>query len=56
MPSAVGRFRVELHGISTCLIPTFLYERHNQRTDDYGGTAENRARFPPKVIDALVDT
>ena len=47
---------VELHGISTYLIPTFLYENLNRRTDDYGGSAENRARFPLEVIDALVDS
>lgn len=45
---------VELHGINTFLIPTFLYENLNRRTDDYGGSAENRARFVLEVVDTLV--
>ncbi|WP_127754426.1 alkene reductase [Devosia sp. 1566] len=46
---------VELHGISTFLIPAFLYETVNFRTDDYGGSVENRARLPLEIIDALAD-
>lgn len=53
---AAGFDGIELHGISTYLIPTFLYEGLNQRTDDYGGTAQNRARFPLEIVDALVDS
>ncbi|MGM4913178.1 alkene reductase [Rhizobium sp. 768_B6_N1_8] len=56
LAQSAGFDGVELHGISTYLIPTFLYEALNQRTDDYGGTAENRGRFPLEIVDALVDT
>ncbi|MGO8267867.1 alkene reductase [Rhizobium ruizarguesonis] len=56
LAQAAGFDGVELHGISTYLIPTFLYDGLNQRTDDYGGTAENRARFPLEILDAIVDS
>jgi len=45
---------VELHGINTFLIPTFLYENLNLRTDDYGGSAENRARIVLEIVDAMI--
>jgi N-ethylmaleimide reductase len=45
---------VELHGINTFLIPSFLYENLNERTDDYGGSSENRARIVLEIVDALV--
>jgi N-ethylmaleimide reductase len=54
LAKSAGFDGVELHGISTYLIPTFLYEALNQRTDNYGSTPENRARFPLEIIDALV--
>jgi N-ethylmaleimide reductase len=54
LAQSAGFDGVELHGISTYLIPTFLYEALNQRRDDYGGSAQNRARFPLEIIDALV--
>lgn len=56
LAQSAGFDGVELHGISTYLIPTFLYAALNQRTDDYGGTAENRARFPLEIVDALIET
>jgi N-ethylmaleimide reductase len=56
LAQSAGFDGVELHGISTYLIPTFLYEGLNQRTDDYGGTAENRARFPLEILDAIVES
>lgn len=45
---------VEVHGISTYLIPSFLYENLNRRTDDYGGSVENRVRLPLRIIDAVI--
>ncbi|CAH0342977.1 alkene reductase [Rhizobium sp. CECT 9324] len=56
LAQSAGFDGVELHGISTYLIPTFLYEGLNQRTDDYGGTPDNRARFALEIIDALVNS
>lgn len=55
LAQAAGFDGVELHGINTFLIPTFLYESLNQRTDDYGGSPENRARLPLQIVDALVE-
>lgn len=54
LAQAAGFDGVEVHGISTYLIPTFLYENLNQRTDDYGGSAENRARIVLEIVDAVV--
>jgi N-ethylmaleimide reductase len=45
---------VELHGINTFLIPSFLYENLNHRTDKYGGSPENRARIVLEIVDAMV--
>jgi 2,4-dienoyl-CoA reductase-like NADH-dependent reductase (Old Yellow Enzyme family) len=40
---------VELHGAHSFLIQNFLSPRYNQRTDVWGGSAENRMRFPLAV-------
>ena len=39
---------VELHGANGYLIDQFLRDGANRRTDRYGGSAANRARFLPK--------
>lgn len=44
---------VEVHGAHGYLISTFLSPLSNQRTDRYGGSIENRARFLVEVIDAV---
>jgi len=44
---------VELHGANGYLVDTFLQDGTNRRTDAYGGTVENRARFPLEVVDAF---
>jgi 2,4-dienoyl-CoA reductase-like NADH-dependent reductase (Old Yellow Enzyme family) len=41
---------VELHGAHSFLIQNFLSPRYNQRTDIWGGSAENRMRFPLSVV------
>lgn len=46
---------VELHGANGYLPNQFLAESANQRTDDYGGSVENRCRFIVEVLDALTD-
>ena len=46
---------VELHGAFGYLPDQFLQSGSNQRTDAYGGSVENRARFMLEVIDSLVD-
>ncbi|KAL0060237.1 hypothetical protein AAF712_012992 [Marasmius tenuissimus] len=45
---------VEVHGANGYLIEQFLKEASNQRTDAYGGSAENRARFALEMVDAVV--
>ncbi|KAL0573576.1 hypothetical protein V5O48_008372, partial [Marasmius crinis-equi] len=46
---------VEIHGANGYLIEQFLKESSNSRTDSYGGSPENRARFALEVVDAVVD-
>lgn len=45
---------VELHGSTGYLLDQFLRDGSNQRTDAYGGSIENRARFPLEVTRAVV--
>jgi N-ethylmaleimide reductase len=45
---------VELHGANGYLIDQFLRDGSNRRTDHYGGTALNRARFLIEVVEAIV--
>ncbi|KAK1982118.1 NADH:flavin oxidoreductase/NADH oxidase [Colletotrichum cereale] len=45
---------VELHGANGYLIDQFLQDGSNQRTDEYGGSVENRARFAVEVTAAVV--
>ncbi|KIY72419.1 NADH:flavin oxidoreductase/NADH oxidase, partial [Cylindrobasidium torrendii FP15055 ss-10] len=45
---------VEVHGASGYLVDQFLQDISNQRTDEYGGRIENRARFALEVIDAII--
>ncbi len=47
-------FRViEVHGAHGYLLHEFLSPLSNTRTDEYGGSLDNRARFPLRVIDAV---
>jgi len=41
---------VQLHGCHGYLINQFMAPSANQRTDAYGGSAENRARFATEII------
>ncbi len=45
---------VELHAANGYLVDQFLQNGSNQRTDEYGGSIENRARFLSEVVAALV--
>jgi NADPH2 dehydrogenase len=45
---------VEIHGANGYLLDQFLQSVSNNRTDEYGGSIENRLRFPLEVIDAVV--
>ncbi len=46
---------VEIHGANGYLIEQFLQSHTNLRTDQYGGSIENRARFLMEVSQAVVD-
>ncbi|MEM9905744.1 MAG: alkene reductase [Cyanobacteria bacterium P01_D01_bin.44] len=50
---AAGFDGVELHGAFGYLIDQFLQDGSNQRADQYGGSLENRARFPLAVVEAV---
>lgn len=45
---------VELHGANGYLLDQFLQSSTNHRTDDYGGSLENRARLLLEVTDAAI--
>jgi N-ethylmaleimide reductase len=67
IPPLVGSFReaasralrvgfdgIEVHNANGYLLDTFLQDGTNKRKDVYGGSVENRARFPLEVIRAIV--
>ena len=51
---AAGFDGVEIHGAFGYLIDQFLQDNSNQRTDQYGGSIENRARLLMEVTEAVV--
>ena len=53
---AAGFDGVELHGANGYLLEQFIRPNSNQRSDRYGGTIENRARFMLEVADAVIST
>ncbi|TVX95137.1 NADH:flavin oxidoreductase/NADH oxidase [Mycolicibacterium porcinum] len=54
--AAAAGFRVlEIHGAHGYLIHQFLSPQANARTDEYGGTLENRMRFALEVTSAVRD-
>ena len=68
IPSVINQFRrgaenakvagfdgVEIHGANGYLLDQFLRDGSNGRTDQYGGSLQNRARFPLEVTEAVTD-
>jgi len=51
---AAGFDGVEIHGANGYLLDQFLQDRSNHRTDEYGGSIENRARLMLEVTDAVI--
>jgi len=51
---AAGFDGVEIHGANGYLLDQFLRPGSNHRTDQYGGSLENRARFMLEVADAAI--
>jgi N-ethylmaleimide reductase len=51
---AAGFDGVELHGANGYLLEQFIRPNSNIRTDRYGGSIENRARFVLEVVDATI--
>ena len=49
----LGFDAIQLHGAHGYLLHQFLSPLANQREDDYGGSLENRMRFPLEVFDAV---
>ncbi len=52
---AAGFDGVELHGANGYLLDQFLRDGANRRTDAYGGSIQNRARFPLEITQAVID-
>lgn len=52
---AAGFDGIELHGANGYLLEQFLNPGSNQRTDEYGGSVENRARFVAEVARACAE-
>lgn len=45
---------VQIHGANGYLVEQFLHDSINDRTDCYGGSIKNRARFLFKILDAVI--
>jgi 2,4-dienoyl-CoA reductase-like NADH-dependent reductase (Old Yellow Enzyme family) len=52
---AAGFDGVEIHGANGYLLDQFLQSSTNSRTDQYGGSVENRARLMLEVTDAVLE-
>lgn len=44
---------VEIHGANGYLLDQFIRDGSNKRSDTYGGSIENRLRFPLEVVEAV---
>lgn len=51
---AAGFDGVEVHSANNYLLEQFVRDSSNERDDEYGGSIENRLRFPLAVVEAVV--
>ncbi|PKA39519.1 oxidoreductase [Rhizobium sullae] len=51
--AALGIDAIQIHGAHGYLLHQFLSPLSNRRTDEYGGSLDNRMRFPMEVFDAV---
>ena len=54
-PPRLGLDAIQLHGAHGYLLHQFLSPLSNRRDDEYGGSLENRMRFPLEVFEAVRD-
>jgi len=54
LAKAAGFDGIEVHAANGYLIDQFLQSSSNNRSDEYGGSMENRVRFLEEIIDALI--
>lgn len=51
----IGFDMIELHFSHGYLLHSFLSPYSNQRTDEYGGSLENRMRFPMEILQIMIE-
>lgn len=51
----IGFDGVEIHGANGYLIDQFMKDQVNDRTDEYGGSLENRCRFALEIVEAVAN-
>lgn len=54
-PPSTTDWSVTVHSANGYLVSQFLDSTSNKRTDEWGGSIENRCRFGLKALDALID-
>ena len=46
---------IEIHGAQLNLVSLFSTKKYNRRTDEYGGSDENRARFIVEIVKKIIE-
>ena len=53
MHKNAGFDAIEIHGHAGYLVDQFMSPVWNKRTDEYGGSAENRMRFATEIVQSI---